>query len=145
MSQKHSPAKVGIRISAGLDLETEIRHKILSVDDRYGLGAYVFVYEALDHTQRMLGRDPASPRIEDRHVSGQELLEGMRHLAIEQFGAMALGVLNTWGVHRTEDFGELVFGLVEHGLMGKTDSDSREDFAGGYDFGQAFGGPIELA
>jgi uncharacterized repeat protein (TIGR04138 family) len=72
------------------------------------------------------------------HVSGQELLEGVRLLAIEQFGCLAETVLATWGVHGTEDFGEIVFNLVEFDLMGKQESDTKEDFRSVYDFQEVF-------
>ena len=75
-------------------------------------------------------------------MSGKELLEGIREYAAQQFGPLAPTVFRSWGVRRTEDFGEIVFNLVESGLLGKTESDSREDFADGFDFDQAFDGPF---
>ena len=77
-----------------------------------------------------------------RHVSGQELLAGIRSYALEQFGPMTLTVLNEWGVRRSEDFGELVFNMVENHLLAKTKKDSREDFKDGYDFDEAFRQPF---
>ncbi len=88
----------------------------------------------LDYTVRRLDKP--------RHVSGQELLDGLREFALEEFGPMAQTVLGGWGVRRTEDFGEIVFNLVEAGLLGKTDQDSRADFANGYDFDDAFRNPF---
>lgn len=114
--------------------------KIVTKDPRYTREAYLFVREALDHTQKMLvkpARD-ATPR----HVSGQQLLEGIRDFALQQFGPMALTVLTEWGVQRCEDFGEIVFNMVENSLLAKTDQDSREDFKGGYDFDEAFRKPF---
>jgi uncharacterized repeat protein (TIGR04138 family) len=73
-----------------------------------------------------------------RHVSGQELTDGMRQYALETYGPMAKLLLNEWGIHSTEDFGEIVFNLVENNLLAKTENDTREDFAGGYDFDEAF-------
>ena len=127
---------------APLDLEREIREKVLTRDARYDLNAYAFVYEALAFTQKLLGRDMHSEDPKDRHVTGQELVEGIRQCALEQFGPLAPTVFRSWGVRRTEDFGEIVFNLVESGLMGKTESDGREDFRGGYDFDEAFGAPL---
>jgi len=98
---------------------------------KYKPQAYYFVFEALDHTVKTVVK-------ERRHVTGQELLEGIRLLAIEKFGPMATVVFNLWGVNQTADFGELVFQLVESGLMGKTDRDSRGDFANGFIFEEAF-------
>jgi len=78
-----------------------------------------------------------------RHVSGQELLEGLRRFALDQFGPMAKTVFDHWGVRRCEDFGEIVFNMVEKGILGKTDQDSREDFRGGFDFEEAFVKPFQ--
>ena len=77
-----------------------------------------------------------------RHVTGQQLLAGIRQHALAQFGPMAATVLNEWGVHRCEDFGEIVFNLVENGVLAKTEQDSRADFQGGYDFDEAFRKPF---
>ena len=113
---------------------------ICGKDQRYQPGAYVFVLEALEYTARMLNRP--SREGPERHISGQELLEGIRKCALEQFGPMTLTVLDTWGVKRTEDFGEIVFTLVEAGKLRKTEKDCRQDFAGGYDFFKAFSAPF---
>ncbi len=121
--------------------------KLLGVtkkDPRYSLHAYHFVFEALDYTIRKLGKDSSSPREKERHVTGKQLLEGARELALHQFGYMARTILENWGVKRCEDFGEIVFNLVETGLMGKTESDTKEDFRGGYDFKTAFDDGFEL-
>jgi uncharacterized repeat protein (TIGR04138 family) len=112
---------------------------IQAKDARYTREAYLFVREALDHTQKQISR---SNKDRMRHVSGQELLEGIREFALAQFGPMAMLVLNEWGVQRCSDFGEIVFNMVEIGLLAKTDRDSREDFAAGYDFFEAFRRPF---
>ena len=121
--------------TAFMELVDGIRAK----DPRYDREAYFFAREALDFTSRSLERPAEGP---ERHISGQEMLEGIRHFAIEQFGPLALTVLNDWGVARTEDFGEIVFNLVEAGSLGKTEKDSRKDFANGYDFKAAFEEPF---
>jgi uncharacterized repeat protein (TIGR04138 family) len=113
----------------------EIRAK----DPRYQRDAYLFVREALEHTQKTVAKDPRG-RI--RHVTGQELLAGIRDYALAQFGPMAKTVLEEWGVRRGEDFGEIVFNMVEAGWLAKTNKDSRADFAGGYDFDEAFVKPF---
>lgn len=114
--------------------------KIVAKDSRYTREAYLFVREALDHTQKMIGK----PGKDDapRHVTGQQLLEGTRDYALQQFGPMALTVLEEWGIRRCEDFGEIVFNMVENSLLAKTEEDSREDFKGGYDFETAFRSPF---
>ncbi len=113
--------------------------EIATKDPRYSRDAYLFVREALDHTQKTIGKD-ARGRI--RHVTGQELLSGIREYALQQFGPMTKTVLEEWGVRRCEDFGEIVFNMVEVRWLAKTERDSRADFEGGYDFDEAFRKPF---
>lgn len=108
-------------------------------DSRFHDDAYRFVREALDHTQKSAGKDNRG-RI--RHVTGQELLGGIRDFALTQFGPMAMMVLNEWGINTCQDFGDIVFNMVEIGLLAKTEKDSRTDFSGGYDFYEAFRRPF---
>lgn len=112
---------------------------ILAKDARYQRDAYHFVKDALDHTQKLVLRQN---REQMRHVSGQELLNGVREYALTQFGPMTKMVFEEWGIKRCEDFGEIVFNMVEIGLLGKTEKDSREDFANGYSFDDAFRKPF---
>ena len=112
--------------------------QILREDDRYDREAYLFLQEALDCTIKILKRPADAPR----HVSGRELNEGIRHYAITEFGPVAKRVLNAWGIRSTEDFGEIVFNLVGKGVLGKTESDRKEDFADGFDFDEAFVRPF---
>ena len=112
---------------------------IRSKDPRYQSDAYLFVKDALEYTQKLVVKPT---RDEIRHVSGQELLEGIRAFALTQFGPMAAMVFEEWGVRRCEDFGEIVFNMVEIGLLGKTEKDSRADFQNGYDFDAAFRQPF---
>jgi uncharacterized repeat protein (TIGR04138 family) len=113
--------------------------RIEAKDARYHRDAYLFVREALDHTQKTIGKD-ARGRI--RHVTGQELLTGIREYALQQFGPMTKAVFKEWGVHCCPDFGEIVFNMVEVGWLAKTEKDSRADFQGGYDFEEAFRKPF---
>ncbi|MCF7817697.1 MAG: hypothetical protein K9M54_07430 [Kiritimatiellales bacterium] len=103
---------------------------ILKRDPRYTEEAYFFVREALDHTVRQLAKP--------RHVSGQELLHGIRDYALGEYGPITKRVLSEWGINECVDFGNIVFNLVNEGLLGKTDEDSIEDFIDGYDFTEAF-------
>jgi len=112
---------------------------IVARDPRYHHDAYHFLREALDHTHKLGGR---LKKDEIRHVSGQELLAGIRDFAIRQFGPMALTVFEEWGITRCEDFGEVVFNMVETGLLAKTDKDSRDDFKNGYPFHEVFREPF---
>ena len=112
---------------------------ILAKDPRYQRDAYLFVKDALDHTQKIVVKENKG---ELRHVSGQELLGGIRDYALAQFGPMTQMVFEEWGIKRCEDFGEIVFNMVEIGLLGKTEKDSRDDFANGYSFNDAFRKPF---
>ena len=123
----------------GINFDEELE-KILAKDPRYPREAYGFVREALDHTQKMVGK-PAQEDV-PRHVSGQQLLEGCREYALQQYGPMTMTVLAEWGIHRCEDIGEIVFNMVENSLLAKTDKDSRDDFKGAYDFETAFRKPF---
>ena len=118
----------------------EAIEQIVAQDPRYERDAYCFLREALDHTQRMIGKAPKKNEI--RHVSGQELLKGIREYALHQFGPMTSTVLEEWGIKCCEDFGEIVFNMVENKLLAKTEQDSREDFRNGYDFHDAFRKPF---
>ena len=111
------------------NLEERLRELAVR-DGRYSLQAYRFIYEALDYTLKKLGCK--------RHVSGRELMLGLRDLAIEQFGGLATMVFGAWGVQRTSDFGNIVWNLVEAGLMSRSDSDTLSDFEEVYDFRKAF-------
>jgi len=117
----------------------EALEKILAKDSRYASDAYFFLREALDFTQKLISREN---RGTVRHVSGQELLDGIRQYALQQFGPMAVTVFEEWGVRRCEDFGEIVFNMVEIGLLAKTENDGRADFQNGYDFTDAFHKPF---
>ncbi len=105
--------------------------QVAKEDSRYKFDAYLFVFEALDFTVNNIVK-------ERRHVTGKELLEGIKQHAWKQFGPLAKMVFNLWGIYRTDDFGEIVFSLVNKSLMGKTETDSKEDFKDVYDFGQVF-------
>ena len=117
----------------------ETVERIVERDPRYGRDAYEFVREALEFTQQQVaGMEPEG----QRHVSGQQLLEGIRDYALREFGPMAITLFDAWGIRKCEDFGEIVFLLIEHGILRKTDTDRREDFQGGYDFQQALVRPF---
>ncbi|MBE7500314.1 MAG: hypothetical protein HS113_08405 [Verrucomicrobiales bacterium] len=117
----------------------DVLEQVVAADPRYGREAYHFLREALDYTQRAVSKANQGKL---RHVTGQELLAGIRAFALQQYGPMALTLLDEWGVRRCEDFGELVFNLIDRGVLSRTDTDSRADFAGGYDFAEAFHKPF---
>jgi len=113
----------------------EILDRVTATDPRYRRKAYHFLREALDYTQRAISK---SNRGKLRHITGQELLAGIRAYALAQYGPMALTLFHEWGVRSCADFGELVFNLVDQNVLGKTETDSRADFLDGYDFEEAF-------
>lgn len=104
--------------------------EICESDPRYRQGAYEFVLSSLTFTQKKFRRS--------KHVTGVELLEGIKDLLMEQFGPMALSVLQHWGVRSTEDFGNIVFNLVERKILSKTEEDSIDGFKDKYDFAEVF-------
>lgn len=103
-------------------------------DGRYDRAAYLFVYDALQHTVEKLGK--ASMPREQRHVSGRDLVYGISEYALDQFGPLTRTVFQHWGVSQTRDFGEIVFNLVDNSLMSKTEDDRIEDFADVFDFAE---------
>lgn len=107
--------------------------EVLNRDPRYAPHAYAFVFEALRYGQKVLsmGSDAEG---EEQHVSGQQLCEAIRRYALDQFGFMAKCVLNSWGVHKSGDFGNIVFNLIQVEQMKKTPRDRREDFENVFDF-----------
>ena len=114
-------------------MAADLENAILDVAQKHGRykpNAYRFTLDAVGFTVRALE--------ENRHVSGNELLDGIRRLALDRFGPMAKTVFEQWGVSTTEDFGAIVLQLVDEGLLGKTEQDKMSDFARGYDFDDAF-------
>jgi uncharacterized repeat protein (TIGR04138 family) len=106
----------------------------------YSLDAYYFIQEGLQRAaERAHGPHPAAIAPErNRHISGQQLCEGLREIAIERWGLMAQAVLATWGIHSTLDFGKIVFALIDAGLFQKQPNDVIDDFADVYDFRKSF-------
>jgi uncharacterized repeat protein (TIGR04138 family) len=126
-----------ILIMRAANFEENIR-KIVEHDPRYPFDAYVFVQEALKHTQRALGRNKTA----QKHVGGKELLEGIRLYALKTFGPMVPTMLEEWGIHSCEDFGVIVFNMIAHKMATKSETDRMADFKDGYDFDDAFRKPF---
>ncbi len=117
----------------------EVVQKITQANPRYHRDAYYFVREGLDQSQRTAMKNgKESPR----HVTAHELLSGLRVYGLAQYGPMTMTVLAEWGVTQCEDFGEIVFLMIESQLFSKTENDQREDFKGGYTFHAAFREPF---
>ncbi len=106
----------------------------------YPLDAFAFVQEGLRHTVEQLERNDPQMSEAQRHVTGRELCLGLRDFAVHQYGMLARTVLERWGVRKTDDFGKIVFAMVEAGLMRARETDSAEDFRGVFDFAEAFDG-----
>ncbi len=122
----------------------EMVNLIVKEDDRYTKGAYTFLKEALDFTMdKERKRKGKVVTKRQRHVTGQELLEGVREYAMDQYGPMAFTVLTSWGLEKCEDFGEIVFNLIEYGVFSKNDDDTKEDFTAIYTFEEAFLKPFQ--
>jgi uncharacterized repeat protein (TIGR04138 family) len=111
---------------------------VLTRAPQYNRAAYHFLKEALDFTVEGRKKTPG----QCNHVTGQQLLDGIRRFALKQFGPMVPTVLEYWGIQRTEDFGNMVFALVEVGIFGKNERDSIDDFKDVYSFEEAFVAPF---
>jgi uncharacterized repeat protein (TIGR04138 family) len=108
----------------------EILDRLRERNPRFEGRAYLFVLSSLHHVMSRLDNP--------RHISGAELAQGVRSLAIERFGPLARTVLEHWGVHSTDDVGEIVFALVDAGILITQEGDRMEDFRGLFDFEDAF-------
>lgn len=108
----------------------DLVEEICGRDNKYKPDAYEFVLQGLSFTQDKLKRQT--------HVSGKELAFGLRDYAIEQYGALAQRVLLHWGISRTQDFGQIVYNMIEKKLLSKNDEDYLADFNSVYDFNAAF-------
>lgn len=113
-----------------LHIDHRVIQGILERDPRFHERAYIFVLSSLHYTLASLDVP--------RHISAHELCKGCRDLALELFGPMAKTVLEVWGIQSTEDIGEIVFNLLESGILSKTEEDSREDFSAVFDFSEVF-------
>ncbi len=113
-----------------LEFADELLARIAPKAGRFHPRAFFFVLAALEHMQRRLP--------ERRHVSGEELAHACRELAIEQYGLLARTVLAHWGIHATADFGEIVYALIDAGLLIRQPDDKLEDFEGVYAFESVF-------
>ncbi|MEW6072308.1 MAG: Minf_1886 family protein [Planctomycetota bacterium] len=105
-------------------------------DGRYAYEAYRFLFESLNHAIRLAGKEGAEGTA--RHVTGQEVLEGMRQYGLQLFGPLTAQVWRSWGVQDCLDWGRIVFLLVEANLLNRQETDTLDDFRGGFDFDEAF-------
>jgi uncharacterized repeat protein (TIGR04138 family) len=117
----------------------EALESIIGNDPRYQRDAYVFLRDALDFTTKQQKKIKG---VSVRHVSGPQLLDGVRRYALKEFGPMVMTVFDNWGIHSCEDVGNIVFNLIGAGVFGKTEDDSIEDFKNVYRFEEAFVKPF---
>lgn len=117
----------------------EALDSIVGSDPRYQREAYIFLRDALDFTTKQQKKAKGTTV---RHVSGPELLEGVRSYSLKEFGPMVITVFDSWGIRSCEDIGHMVFNLINAGIFGKTDEDSIEDFKSVFDFQEAFVKPF---
>ena len=120
----------------------EALDSIVASDPRYQRDAYVFLRDALDFTTKQQKKVKGATV---RHVSGPELLGGVRQYALKEFGPLVMTVFDNWGIHSCEDIGNMVFNLIGAGIFGKTEEDSIEDFKNVYDFEEAYVRPFAPA
>ena len=104
----------------------------------YPVEAYEFVREGLSYTSHQIHAEGGDLYALDRHVSGQELCMGLRDFAIQRYGLMARTVLECWRVHRTEDFGRIVYSKIQAGFFSEQPGDTIDDFSNEFDFREAF-------
>ncbi|MCK6440222.1 MAG: hypothetical protein L6Q71_08495 [Planctomycetes bacterium] len=116
------------------EFDTKLR-EIVAKDPRYARNAYVFAFQALEYTMREYLKLSDTQR---RHVSAQEILEGMRRFAIDQCGFMARNVWESWGIYSTADWGNVIYNLIAANLMKQNDEDDLAQFRGVYSFDDAF-------
>ena len=122
------------------DVEFDIDwNEILATAGPYPMEALNFVREGLTYTSRRVHGDSVALPEDDRHIRGQELCVGLRDFAIERYGMLAPVVLEHWNIRRTDDFGKIVFALIDAQIMSKTSDDTPEDFRAVFDFAEAFG------
>ena len=117
----------------------EALDSIVASDPRYQRDAYVFLRDALDFTTK---QQKKTKGVSVRHVTGPELLDGVRRYALKEFGPMVMTVFDNWGIRSCEDIGNIVFNLIGAGVFGKTEEDSIEDFKNVYGFEEAFVKPF---
>ena len=117
-----------------IDFAADAYEDSVAKDARYDARAYALLADVVRY---LSGED-------GRHITGEEILDEFRERALDQYGPLAYTVLSEWGVHVTEDVGEMMFNLTESGRIAKDEDDTPESFAGGYDFKEAFLGPYEV-
>lgn len=112
---------------------------IVETDQTYQKDAYFFLRDSLDYTVKYQRNGELE---EHSHVSGLELLDGMREYALKEFGPMSLAILESWGIKSSRDVGALVYNLIEAEAFGRSDDDDQSDFDRWFSFEEAFQQPF---
>lgn len=120
----------------------EALESLVANDPRYHRDGYIFLRDALDFTTKQQKKIKG---VSVRHVTGSELLDGVRRYALKEFGPMVMTVFDSWGIRSCEDIGHMVFNLIGAGVFGKTEEDSIEDFKNVYQFEEVFVRPFAPA
>ena len=120
----------------------DVLTRMVEQNPRYHRDAYLFLREALDFTQKVIGKAHKNRSRDGSHITGQELLDGIREYALAIYGPMTITVFEEWGITSCEDFGQMVFLMIENNLLRKTDQDRPEDFKNGYSFEEVFRKPF---
>lgn len=124
-------------------MDNDLHRKIVKLSSQhksYSLNAYYFILDALRVTSKKIQKKDAG---HSRHLSGRELSFGIRDYALNRFGCMSYTVMTLWGLNKTDDFGAIVYHLIDAGLLGKSGDDSIDDFKDIFDFESAFLAPYE--
>lgn len=126
-----------------MNRDTEALLTAVRTDGRYSVAAYLFVRDALafaadNQAVESLGGEDGEPVRKTRHVTGQQLCEGIRQYALNQYGYMSRLVLNSWGLHNTSDFGNVVYNMIAVGILKKSSNDRRKHFDNVFDFEDVF-------
>ena len=120
----------------------EALESLVANDPGYHRDGYIFLRDALDFATK---RQKKIKGVSVRHVTGPELLDGVRQYALKEFGPMVMTVFDSWGIRSCEDIGHMVFNLIGAGVFGKTEEDSIKDFKDVYNFEEAFVRPFAPA
>lgn len=134
-SQQQAPQET---LAAPAPVAQTIDRKLSDTGGSYPREAFNFVQEGLGFTVHQVHGDLSKVPQGQRHVGGRQLCLGLRDYAIERYGLLARQVLEHWRIHRTDDFGRIVFQMIEQGHMCRSDDDRPEDFQAIFSFDEAF-------
>ena len=100
--------------------------EIIQHDQRYHADAYEFVNSAVSYTVKKLSRDRKPSG--NRHDTAEELVAGSLDYAVSEYGFLAAAVIRSWGLLSGEDFGNIVYNMIDAKLLSASKDDSPADF-----------------